>query len=465
MKWLRKDGDLKVAATFKLLLSIRGLIMNNNTETAKPTWRFPKTLWIANGAELLERAAFYGTFITLTLYLTRMVGFTDIETGWIVGFYAALMYFLPTFLGALADKIGFKIALASAFGLLSIGYTFLGLFQSKFTAIIALVVIMVGGATIKPVMAGTMSKCSTAINRARAFSIFYMFVNIGSFSGKMLAKQLRVSLGLEYINFYAGAMAALAFLIILLFYKNVDREGAGKDINELLHGLAKVVTNVRFMCIILIIAAFWAIQGQVYATMPKYTLRLIGEGASPEWLANLNPFVVVLLVVPITHLIRKWKPVNAMVIAFIIMILSAISIALSPVLESAFGSSIQIAGIAFHPITIMMIFGFALTGLAECFLSPKFLEFVSKLAPQGEIGLYMGYQYIRTFFAWLFGFAISGYLLDAYCPDPKTLTPAQAVGAYDHAHYIWYIFAGIGIGAFIFLLVFKYVTGRIDRKK
>ena len=38
------------------------------------------------------------------------------------------------------------------------------------------------------------------------------------------------------------------------------------------------------------------VQHQLYATMPKYVLRLAGEGASPSWYANVNPLVVVLTV-------------------------------------------------------------------------------------------------------------------------------------------------------------------------
>jgi uncharacterized membrane protein len=37
--------------------------------------------------------------------------------------------------------------------------------------------------------------------------------------------------------------------------------------------------------------------------------------------------------------------------------------------------------------------------------------------------------------------------------------------AYAHAHYIWYYFAAIGAAAFVGMLVFKYVTGAIDRKR
>ena len=56
------------------------------------TWKFPKTFWIANVIELFERASYYGMFIALVIFLTDVVGFTDIEAGWIGGAFAALLY-------------------------------------------------------------------------------------------------------------------------------------------------------------------------------------------------------------------------------------------------------------------------------------------------------------------------------------------------------------------------------------
>ncbi len=429
------------------------------------TWRFPKAFWFANLIELFERAAYYGMFIALTLYLTRNVGFTDIETGWVVAWFAALLYLAPIFTGALADKMGFRRALILAFSVLTLGYLLLGAVPTKLSAVLSLALILIGGSFVKPVVSGTVAKTTDEVNRARGYSLFYQMVNIGAFGGKTIAKPLRTELGLEYINFYAASMAFVALLVVIFFYKNVDTTGEGKSFREILDGLKRVLTNIRFMALILIVAGFWTIQGQLYATMPKYTLRLVGEQAAPEWLANVNPLVVVLFVVPITHLVRKLRPVSSIGIALAIIPLSAFSISLSPVLESLTGQSVNFFGLfSLHPITVMLIVGIALQGLAECFLSPRYYEFASKQAPKGEEGLYMGYSHIHTFFAWLFGFAISGYLLDAYCPDPKTLTPEQMIHAYDHAHYIWYYYAGIGLGALVLLLFYRWITDRIDRK-
>ena len=400
----------------------------------KLSWRFPRTFWFANAAELFERAAFYGMFIALVLYLTRKVGFSDVEAGYVGMCFSSIIYLLPTFLGAMADKIGFRRALTVAFALLTAGYALLGAFQYKSTAIAALALIMFGGAIVKPVISGTVAKCSDEAHRARAFSIFYQVVNIGAFFGKTVAKPLRtgldlpyigrLELGLEYINFYAAAMAFCALLFVVLFYRNVDTEGMGKTPREAWEGLLKVVRNGRFISLIFIVAGFWTIQGQLYATMPKYLTRLIGESASPEWLANINPLVVVICVVPITHLIRHFKPANAISIGLLIIPLSALSISLSPALEAVTGDSVSIVGrVALHPITVVVVIGIALQGLAECFLSPKFLEYASRQAPKGEEGLYLGYQHLTTFFAWALGFGISGHLLQRYCPDPGTMSP------------------------------------------
>jgi len=455
----------------------------------KLSWRFPKAFWIANTCELFERAAYYGMFIALALYLTRKIGFSDVETGYVLACFASVIYLVPTFMGAMADKIGFKAALTIAFSLLTIGYLLLGAapeagrfvsgaWAVKGTAVISLVTIMLGGAIVKPVISGTVAKCSDDKHRARAFSIFYGVVNIGAFTGKGVAYPLRDKLGLEYINYYAALMAFCALVVTVFFYRNVDRKGTAKTAQEAWESLLKVILHFRFMALILIVAGFWTIQGQLYATVPKYYLRLLGEG-KPEWLANVNPLVVVLLVVPITHLIRKYKPENAIGIGLFIIPLTALCIAASPLLESAAGRSISIFGLfSLHPITITIMIGIGLQGLAECFLSPKFLEYASKQAPEGEVGLYLGWQHLTTFFAWAFGFAASGHLLDRFCPNPTTLPPevqqarldAIANGtalpeAYAHAHYIWIFFACVGFAAFCGLLLFKFVTNWIDKTR
>ena len=100
------------------------------TTKKKEKVKFSKAFWVANTVELLERAAYYGVFVVITLYLSNVLGFTDIQAATIAGVFSACLYLLPTFSGALADKIGFRKSMLLAFTLLSLGYLGLGLFPN-----------------------------------------------------------------------------------------------------------------------------------------------------------------------------------------------------------------------------------------------------------------------------------------------------------------------------------------------
>ena len=159
-----------------------------------------------------------------------------------------------------------------------------------------------------------------------------------------------------------------------------------------------------------------------------------------------------------------------MLVGMLLMPFSAFAMSFSQSLEGMLGTNISILGlISLHPITIMLIIGIAIQGLAECFISPRFLEYFSYLAPKGEEGVYLGFSHLHSFISALVGFIMSGFLLDKYCPDPNTLpaglTELQRAVYYQEAHVIWYYFLAIGFTSAIALFVFKIVTEKIDRKK
>lgn len=436
----------------------------------KESWKFPKEFWLVNVMELCERAAYYGFFIVLTLYLTDIVGFTDKETGIVAGVFFALLYFFPPFVGAISDKIGFKNGLIIAFSFLTIGYFFLGVFHSKALVLFFLFLVLIGGSFIKPLITGTVAKTASTINKARGFSLFYWVVNIGAFGGKTVVPSIRQGIGLEYVNFFSAGMAFLALLFAIFIFKiDESREEKGKSVSDVLVALKKIFTTPRLISLTLIVAGFWIIQHQLYATMPKYVIRLLGESAKPEWMANVNPLIVVLFVVLITQLTKKYKAVTVMFIGMIIMPFSALAMAMSQNLEAITGSSIDIFGMfTMHPLTLMMIVGIGIQGLAECFISPRFLEYFANQAPKGQEGVYMGFSHLHSFFSALVGFIMSGFLLDTYCPNPDTLpkgiSEVERLTYYADAHILWYYFVVIASVAAIALLIFKLVTGKIDRQ-
>ncbi len=439
-------------------------------KTGAETWKFPREFWLANAMELFERAAYYGFFIVLTLYLTDIVGFNDKETGVVAGVFFALLYFFPPFVGAIGDKIGFKNGLILAFSLLTVGYFFLGVFHSKMLVIFFLFVVLFGGSFIKPLITGTVAKTSSEANKARAFSLFYWVVNIGAFSGKTVVPSIRQGIGIEYVNFFSAGMSFAALILAIVIFKPLDKKYEGKSIRDVFNALKRIFVTPRLILLTLIVSGFWIIQHQLYATMPKYVIRLQGAEAKPEWLANVNPLVVVLFVVLVTQIFKKYKAVYSMFIGMVLMPLSGLALAFSQSLESITGPNVDILGmVVLHPLTVMLIVGIGIQGLAECFISPRFLEYFALQAPEGEEGVYMGFSHLHSFFSALAGFIMSGFLLDKYCPDPKTLPPGltdvQYAAYYSDAHLIWYYFVAIASVAAVALLIFGIITGRMDRKK
>lgn len=333
---------------------------------AHTTWKFPKVFWTANIVELFERSAYYAMFISITLYLSRVVGYDDIWAAWIGGSFSAGMFFLPPFTGALADKIGFRKAIILAFSLLFVGYFTLGLLPYKATVIPALFLAMIGGSFIKSIITGTVAKNTNEETRARGYSIFYGMVNVGSFLGKTFAYPMRLQWGLESINYYSAVLSLIALITVFFFYKSsAQSEESGKSFREVWTAFIRVVKNLRLVTLIIIVTGFWIIQQQMYATMPKYVLRLVGEGAAPEWISNVNPFVVVTCVVLITHVMRKARAVTSMAVGMFIMPFSAVAMASGSLIQQSIGTELSIFGVfAAHPITVMMIAGIVLQGLA-----------------------------------------------------------------------------------------------------
>ena len=311
-------------------------------------------------------------------------------------------------------------------------------------------------------ISGTVAKETDEKSRARGFAIFYGMVNIGAFSGKVLVTPLRDAMGHEgmiVLNYFSAGMTFLALIAIYLFYKSDKHAGEGKTFGQIWTALVKVCTNGRLIVLILIITGFWMVQHQLYATMPKYVTRLAGEASAIGWYANVNPLVVVLTVNLVTSLMRKKSALFSMTCGMFIMPISALCMASGNMLGGG-----EILGL--HPVAFMMIVGIVFQGLAEVFISPRFLEYFSLQAPKGEEGMYLGFSHLHSFLSSIFGFGLSGFLLSKYCPARELFSnEADWMAASAHAHYIWYYFAAIALVSAVALIIYGKVVRRLDAKK
>ena len=113
----------------------------------------------------------------------------------------------------------------------------------------------------------------------------------------------------------------------------------------------------------------------------------------------------------------------------------------------------------------MMVVGIVFQGLAETFISPRFLEYFSLQAPKGEEGLYLGFSHLHSFLSSILGFGLSGFLLSKYCPEPTLFsTHEEWVAASAHAHYIWYYFGAIALVSAFALIIYGQVVKRLDTR-
>ena len=457
-----------------------------NTSPKSASNKFTRAFWVSNTVELFERMAYYAIFIVLTIYLSNILGFNDFEASMISGLFSGGLYLLPVFAGAYADKIGFRQSMILAFSLLSVGYISLGVLptllesaglvsygvsthftglptsSTKWLIVPILFVLMIGGSFIKSVISASVAKETTEATRAKGFSIFYMMVNIGAFTGKTIIDPLRNVIGDNayiYINYFSGAMTLIALFAVVILYKSTHHAGEGKDMRAIGQGFLKIITNWRLLILILIITGFWMVQQQLYATMPKYVIRMAGESAKPGWIANVNPFVVVICVNFITRFMAKRTAITSMNVGMFLIPFSALLMAWGNIFDHEL-----IHGIS--NITLMLVAGIVIQALAECFISPRYFEYFSLQAPKGEEGMYMGFSNLHSFLSSIFGFGLAGVLLTKYCPDPLLFESHEAwEAASANAHYIWYYFAAIGLIAAVALLIFSKITKAIDKKK
>ena len=311
---------------------------------------------------------------------------------------------------------------------------------------------------IKAVISGTVARETTESNRARGYAVFYMMVNIGAFTGKTVVDPLRKAMGdsgLVYLNFFAAFMTLIALVAVFFMYKSTQTQGQGKSFREIFQALGKVCTNGRLIALTLIISGFWLVQSQMYASMPKYVIRMVGESASPGWYANVNPFVVFLCVNFITSLMKNRRAITSMTIGMFIIPLSALVMSTGNYIGTE-----PILGL--HPVAFMMVIGIAMQALAECFISPRFLEYFSFQSPKGEEGLYLGFSHLHSFFSYLLAFPLGGWLLEKFCPDPRYFEGGQQSLEYaqatEHAHYLWFVFVGVGVVSAIALIIYNKVT-------
>ena len=380
---------------------------------------FERPFWVANISELFERLSYYAAFASLARYLHEVLHFPVEQTGTLTGFFGGLVWFLPVFGGTLADRMGFRRALSVAYLILSCAYFLLGSLGSPWLApvrdnvpLVALVVLVLalpalGVALVKPSVVGTTARASKENVRSIGYSIYYTLVNIGGAAGPYVASYVHQRMRVENVFRVAALSVFLMFLGVLLFFKEPRRhdEVETASLSQAARNFWTVITNPRFMLFLLIFTGYWIVYWQEFITLPIYVHDYINPHTDTELLLVTGPLVVIALTLVINILTQKIRAFSAIIVGTLITAVAWIILIVRP----------TVTGVIFLLIVV---------ALGEITLSPRYYEYISRLAPSGQQGTYMGFAFLPLGIGSLIGGTFGGFLIHHFGPSEAEGTAA-----------------------------------------
>lgn len=380
--------------------------------------KYNTTFWASNVIELFERWAWYGFYMAFALYLvnskdTGALGLSQAEKSAIMGTGSMLLYFLPVITGAIADKVGYKRILYLAFALYISGFYMIKSFDSFNLMFFAFVWTCVGGAFFKPIISAMISRNTTDETSSIGFGIFYMMVNIGGFIGPFFAG-IFMQKSWDYVFYMSMITIGLNYAITLFFFREpkiTDNEvSLGKNITQAFVNIWITLKNWKYVLFLLIMVVFWAAFNQLYYSFPVFIEQWVDtatlyRGIESVWpwlaysigtaegtittvtLTSMDSFFIIVFQIAISALVMRFKPLAAMMGGILVL-----SGGLGLMFSAQSGW--------------MVLLGILVFGIGEMSSSPKFTEYVGRIAPADKKALYMG----TSFLPYAGGHALAGWL-------------------------------------------------------
>jgi POT family proton-dependent oligopeptide transporter len=296
---------------------------------------------------------------------------------------------------------------------------------------VVLLVLMIpalGPSVVKPVVAGTTARASTESVRSLGYSIYYTLVNIGGMLGPFIAFLVRRSLGIENVFRVSAFFVFLMFFATLAFYKEPRRSGGQSvpTIAAALRNMLVVLSNLPFVIFLLIFSGFWIVFWQEFIALPLFLRGYVNPNANVDLLLTVDPFTVILFQIAVSYLTRRIPAFTAMTIGILIASFSWLVLLL-------------------HASTPFVIAALFILALGEITQSPRYYEYVSRLAPPGQQGTYMGYAFLPVAIGYLIGGRLGGYLVHYF--GDVLHRPAE----------MWWVISAIGFATTLLMWIYNMV--------
>jgi len=445
---------------------------------------FERPFWVANITEIFERLSYYGAFASLALYLQGRLNFSTEQTGTLTGIFGGMVWFLAIFGGAAADRLGFRRALSIAYLILSVAYFLIGSIGASWLApvrnavplgLFVGVILMLpalGISLVKPCVVGTTALASKENVRSIGYSIYYTMVNIGGAAGPFLASWAHEHLGIEKVYRLAAISVFAMFFVVLLFFREPRKAGDAPtpSISQVVRNFCIVLGNYRFVLPLLLVAlllriamwvfsfsvpwwvwfvlvvlvlagisrfmwflvlftGYWVVFWQQYIALPGYIQAYISPSASVELILVTDGATVIALTLAMNYLTRKIPPFQAVILGTVITSLAWLIVASRPSVWAA----------------VLSLFVLA---MGEIIQSPRYYEYISRLAPLEQQGTYMGFAFLPIGIGSLLGGWLGGKLMHHFGEVTH------------HPEGFWWIITAIGLLTALLLWIYDKTVAR-----
>ncbi len=350
---------------------------------------FERPFWVANISELFERLSYYAAFASLARYLHETLSFPLERAADLSGLFGGLVWFLAIFGGAIADRLGFRRALSLAYLILAGSYFLLGSLGAPWLApvrravplvVLVTIVLMLpalGVALVKPSVVGTTARASNENVRSIGYSIYYTLVNIGGALGPLVASWVHKNLSVENVFRVASLSVFLMFFAVLLFFREPRKSGDARteSLGVTIRNFGQVVKNPKFMVFLLIFSGYWIVYWQEFITLPIYVHDYVDGKADTERMLSTGPLVVIAFTVLFSVLTQKITAFRAVLLGTLIAMVAFAILAVHASLVAVYATLVVIA-------------------VGELIQQPRYYDYISRLAPPGQQGTYMGFAFL-----------------------------------------------------------------------
>ena len=399
----------------------------------------PRGLSFLFATEMWERFSYYGMKALLVLYMVKyllhpehaqvVIGFAALKSALeglfgplgvqplsshIYGLYTGLVYLTPVLGGYLADRVfGQRRMVVIGASLMAIGH-FMMAFEPLF--LLALLVLIFGNGAFKPNISTQVGSLYAPGDprRDRAFSIFYVGINLGAFLAPLVCGTLGEEIGWHY-GFGAAGIGMTIGLSIYLYASRTlppdvrsrvlsggKTQPFGRDEWRAMGALMLLALPVMF---------FWATyeqQGNTIALWAdEYTDRTINlivwAGQIPvTWFQAFNPFMIFAFTPLILALWKRQaetgrEPSTVAKMAYGCFGVAAAYLIMVAAAYSADGGKASWLWLTGY---------FVVITIGELYLSPVGLSLVTKVAPARAVSMLKG-LWLATSFT---GNFLAGYL-------------------------------------------------------